>query len=279
MSAKQNNPESPSRQEFTHSLQLLERITSWHEWSGSLMVALLVCAIVLLTFPGILTDMGVGSETDGNGPVRALLGLMCIASGIVLYQQRTRLNVFRKNLIEQMDAATKHRVKAEQFYGLSIIDPLTGLYNRRFGEARLQEEIAKADKSGEPLLLLAMDFDRFKQINDNYGHAAGDLALKEFSRRLQRAIRACDVPVRVGGDEFLTIFPECPPDQMQQILARMESIAFTLDGEKIPVSFSHGVAQYQVNDTTATMIRRADERLYAAKANRKSAVETYSSER
>jgi diguanylate cyclase (GGDEF)-like protein len=271
---QQRPPENSSRQEFTHSLQLLESITSWHFWSSSLLIVLLPVAIVLLSFPQFLYQYGLLPQRAGTLPVRGLLVLLWVASGVALHQQRGRLRVFRKNLIDQIDAATKHRVKAEQFYGLSIIDPLTGLYNRRFGETRLQEEIAKAEKSGEPLLLLALDFDRFKDINDKYGHAAGDMALKEFSRRLQRAIRACDVPVRVGGDEFLTIFPECPLEKMQQILSRMVSISFLLDGEKIPVSFSHGVAQYQVNDTTESMLQRADERLYAAKANRDTVVET-----
>jgi len=272
--AKQNTPEPASRQEFTHSLKLLEGINSWHLLSSILVILVLPGAIALLSFPQILSQAGLYPEAYGNWPVRALLGLLWGASCIGLYQQHSRLTLFRKNLIDQIDAATKHRVKAEQFYGLSIIDPLTGLYNRRFGETRLQEEIAKASKSGEPLLLLALDFDRFKEINDNYGHAAGDMALKEFSRRLQRAIRACDIPIRVGGDEFLTIFPECPPEKMELILSRMTGISFTHEGNKIAVSFSHGVSQYQVNDTPESMLQRADERLYEAKANRETPIET-----
>jgi len=272
--AKQNIAEPTSRQEFTTSLQLLEEITSWHLLTNILLVFLLPGAIALLTFPQVLNRAGLSPEIYGSWPVRILLAVLWMTSTIGLYQQRTRLTVFRKNLIDQIDAATKHRVKAEQFYGLSIIDPLTGLYNRRFGETRLQEEIAKAEKSGEPLLLLALDFDRFKEINDNYGHAAGDMALKEFSRRLQRAIRACDIPIRVGGDEFLTIFPECPPEKMELILSRMNAISFSHEGNKIAVSFSHGVSQYQVNDTPESMLQRADARLYEAKANRETPIQT-----
>lgn len=271
---KQNLPEPTSRQEFTHSLQLLEGITSWHLLSSVLVILLLPGAIVLLSFPDLLSKAGLFPETYGSWPVRGLLGFLWVTSAIGLYKQRRRLTVFRKNLIEQIDAATKHRVKAEQFSKLSTVDPLTGLYNRRLGEVRLQEEIAKAAKSGEPLLLLALDFDRFKEINDTYGHAAGDLALKEFARRLERAIRACDIAVRVGGDEFLVIFPDCPMDKMELILSRMEAISFPYEGNKIPVSFSHGVAQYQVNDTPESMLQRADERLYIAKANRETPIET-----
>src|ERR1700685_1144497 len=146
--AKQNIAEPTSRQEFTTSLQLLEEITSWHLLTNILLVFLLPGAIALLTFPQVLNRTGLSPEIYGSWPVRILLAVLWMTSTIGLYQQRTRLTVFRKNLIDQIDAATKHRVKAEQFYGLSIIDPLTGLYNRRFGETRLQEEIAKAEKSG-----------------------------------------------------------------------------------------------------------------------------------
>src|SRR5262249_4886427 len=108
---------------------------------------------------------------------------------------------------------------------------------------------------------------------DTYGHAAGDVALKEFSRRLQRAVRACDLPVRIGGDEFLVILPDCPPEQVPPILARMDSLAFTFEGKRIPILFSHGMAQYQVSDTPESLVARADERLYAAKDKSPKAVE------
>ncbi len=208
-------------------------------------------------------------KLDAGFLIHGLLGLTLITGVFSLYHLRRLLQRLRADLIEQTDAATKNRVRGEQFYGLSILDPLTGLYNRRFGETRLKEEVTRAKKSDEPLLLLAIDFDRFKEINDTYGHAAGDLALKEFSRRLQRAIRSCDVPIRIGGDEFLVILPECSPEMVKVILSRMGSVVLTLNGNQIPVSFSHGMAQYQTQDTPETMIKRADERLYATKAKRK----------
>jgi diguanylate cyclase (GGDEF)-like protein len=269
MLSNQRGPEATSREEFQNSVQLLDGINSWHLWSSALMILLLSGMIVLLSFPSQLALLSLFQKPDASFVVRELLGIMWIVSAFTLYHQRRRLKRLRKGLIEQTDAAIKNRVRGEQFYGLSILDPLTGLYNRRFGETRLKEEITRAQESDDPLLLLALDFDRFKEINDKYGHAAGDLALKEFSRRLQRAIRACDVPIRTGGDEFLVILPECPPDKIKVILSRMGSVVLTLDGNQIPVSFSQGMAQYQVNDTPETMIKRADERLYAEKAKRR----------
>jgi diguanylate cyclase (GGDEF)-like protein len=273
--APSNNRKSVTSnlQGFRHSLQLLEVITSWHLWDSTLMLLLLPVTIVLVALPSLFPKVSVLHEGYTTFLVQGLVGVMWAVSGFTLYHERRRLKMLRKVLVEQMDSTTKSHVKAEKFYGLSILDPLTGLYNRRFGTSRLEEEIGRADESEDPLLLLAIDFDKFKQINDVYGHAAGDLALKEFSRRLQRAIRACDVPVRVGGDEFLVILPECPPDKVQLIWSRMGSIKLKVHKEQIPLLFSHGMAQYQVGDTVETMIKRADERLYIEKAKRKSAVE------
>lgn len=259
-SPNERGSEATSREEFQQSLQLLDEVISQHLWGGALLVLLLPGIIVFLPF--VLAELNL---------VRGLLGLLWVASAYSLYRGRRRLKLLGEGLVEQTDAATKNRMRGDHFYGLSILDPLTGLYNRRFGETRLKEEMARARESDEHLLILALDFDRFKEINDNYGHAAGDLALKEFSRRLQRAIRACDVPIRVGGDEFLVIFPKCDPDKIKTILSRMGSIELTMDGNQFPVRFSHGLAQYEVNDTPETLIQRADERLYVAKAQRRAA--------
>ena len=258
VSSNERGSEATSRQEFEHSLQLLDEIASQHLRAGALSVLLLPAVVVLLPF--LLAQLNL---------VRGLLGMMWILSAFTLYRGQRHLKRLGQGLIEQTDAATKNRMRGDHFYGLSILDPLTGLYNRRFGEARLKEEIARAQDPDDPLLILALDFDHFKEINDKYGHAAGDLALKEFSRRLQRAIRACDVPIRVGGDEFLVIFPKCHPDKIKTILSRMGSIVLTMDGNQVPICFSHGLAQYEVNDTPETMIQRADERLYDAKAKRR----------
>ena len=222
--SNQRRSETTSHREVQHSLQLLEVITSWHLWGSSLMMLLLPATAILLAFPFLLTHLGLVNDRYARLLVLELLGTMWVLSGVTLCHQQHRLKILRKGPIGQLDSATKNHVRAEKFYGLSILDPLTGLYNRRFGVTRLEEEITRAEESKDPLLVVAIDFDRFKEINDKYGHAAGDLALKEFSRRLQMAIRACDVPIRVGGDEFLVILPECPTDRIQWVLSRMGSI-------------------------------------------------------
>ena len=253
--------EANRSQEFQNNLRLLDGISSWHVWGVGAMVLLLSVSTLSLFFvaPGVIWAL------------RGLPALVSILSAALLYHQRHRLALLRSSLIAQIDAAARARATADKFYGMATVDELTRLYNRRFGETRLKEEIERAEKSGEPLILVALDFDKFKQINDTYGHAAGDLALKAFSRRLQRAIRACDVPIRVGGDEFLVIFPDCPVDKIAEILSRLDSIFFDFGDKKIPVMFSHGIAQYEVGDTPEKMIQRADARLYGHKEMRKSA--------
>jgi len=267
MPATRPTPEALPDPEFQHSLALLDEIRSWAVWGRAATLLLLPVMILLLCFP----EAVILGHFATRLVIGVLLGLIFVASAFMLYRQRSSLTKVRSALIEQMEAATKNSARAEKLYGLSILDPLTGLYNRRFGETRLEEEIAKAERSGDPLILLAMDFDRFKQINDTLGHDAGDMALKEFSRRLQRAVRACDVPIRVGGDEFLVILPDCPPDNVQAILSRMDSIEFGLKGKRVPLSFSCGMAQYQVNDGPDAIIKRADQRLYEVKAKKKAA--------
>lgn len=171
-------------------------------------------------------------------------------------------------VLKQLEITAKDRAKASRLYDLSILDPLTGLNNRRFGEQTLRDEISRCGRTGENLAVVLIDLDYFKEINDKYGHAVGDLALKEFSRSLRRAIRACDFPVRLGGDEFLLVLPDCPRDKVSVILQRIGTPIIECNREKIHVCYSSGIAQYQYGDTSESLLSRADEVLYAKKAAR-----------
>jgi two-component system cell cycle response regulator len=142
------------------------------------------------------------------------------------------------------------------------------LYNRRFSEERLRAEIARADRHGKPLIAIVLDLDNFKGINDRYGHSAGDLVLKEFARRLSNAIRGLDMAVRLGGDEFLVILPECPPERVHLVLSRLAPFEADYDGKVIAVSSSRGWVQYQPGETPEQFIKRADEALYKEKESR-----------
>ncbi|HXN64586.1 MAG TPA: GGDEF domain-containing protein [Candidatus Acidoferrales bacterium] len=263
----QHEPEFAGQQAIRQSLKRLDRSTLWFWWNTVVAIGLLATTITIALFPRLLQfDDFLASQKSGS-VIGAILALMLLLNFFTLFQQR-HLKFFRNQLAEQMETAMRQRIRAEKFYGMAILDPLTGLYNRRFGEERLQEEIVRAERNGDSLAVLLLDLDHFKQINDEYGHAAGDLVLKEFSRRLKRAIRACDVPIRVGGDEFMVVLPECPRENVSVILSRIGPFEVSINKQKIPVGCSRGRAQHQVGDSIESLLARADEALYLEKANR-----------
>jgi GGDEF domain-containing protein len=163
-----------------------------------------------------------------------LLGLIFGFATAALYQQYV-IRRLRRQLAAQPKTVTAHQMRANNLYELAVLDPLTGLYNRRFVEERLQSEIAPAERHGDALIVLLLDLDDFKQINDHFGHAAGDLVLKELAHRIRRAVRASDFAVRMGGDEFLVLLPECPPDKVKLVLTRLGPI---------DIDFGEGTIRY-----------------------------------
>ncbi len=263
-------PGATDHQNIQQSLRHFDRSTSWFRWNTILTMGLLLAALAVLAVPELLSRDGLPQQLKVSLIVGVLLIMMIIGNVYTLYHQR-HFRLFRKRLAEQMQVGEKQRIRADKFHGLAILDPLTGLYNRRFGEESLLREIARAERISGDLAVIVMDLDYFKEINDEFGHAAGDLVLREFSRHLKRALRACDVPVRIGGDEFLVVLPECSRENVQLILSRLTPFDVILNRKKVTISYSRGRAQYQVSDTPQTIIQRADKVLYDEKAARKRA--------
>jgi len=221
---------------------------------------------------GLVVAAGLGfcllDASDGYVGRKLILVALILGLFSAHCYQMTRHQECRLLVLKQLEVIAKDRVKTSRLYDLSILDPLTGLHNRRFGEQCLKEVLDQSRKTGESLAVVLIDLDYFKEINDKFGHAVGDLALKEFSRSLRKAIRACDTPVRLGGDEFLLILPECPRDKVRVILERMGTPAIECDGIRIHVRWSNGSAQYEYGDTCESILARADDVLYAKKAAR-----------
>lgn len=257
--SKQNTPQLSDHEAFQLSTLELESRLKGSSRSAILEIAALLVAI---GFPPLFGAAGFDTKTAIIVDGVLLLLLFSRSRDLLRYKN------IKAILVRQLKIATKQRVRADKLYDLSILDPLTGLHNRRFGEQRLREEIARSETNSEPLAVILFDLDYFKEINDKFGHAGGDLALREFSRKLRRAIRSCDVPVRMGGDEFLLILPECPTDNVGVILSRIQSPEIEYRGEKISIGYSFGRAHYQYTDTAKTLIARADQVLYAAKSSR-----------
>src|SRR4029077_8634987 len=137
-----------------------------------------------------------------------------------VYQQM-QIKRMRKEMAETVVKMASLQVSAEESYKLATLDPLTGLCNRRLAQQRLAGEVSRSQRYGHPLTVLMLDLNGFKQINDRYGHGTGDHVLRVFAERLSRVIRASDLAVRMGGDEFMVVLPECQPQQVEGLLERL----------------------------------------------------------
>jgi diguanylate cyclase (GGDEF)-like protein len=148
---------------------------------------------------------------------------------------------------------------------LSRMDGLTGVFNRRYLEERLSEEINRCRRHGGFLGLMMIDVDRFKQINDAYGHAVGDTVLKEVAEVVQKSCRNIDIVGRYGGDEFLVILIETTEPEALKIAERIQQKAgeVTIPGLQLALGLSIGTAS-QNNDYEA-ILKKADDRMYAQK--------------
>ena len=255
----------PSSAEIKANLRRLDRRDSWRWWNAVLVITLLAGAIAVLSLPRLLQSDDPSFGLQLTLAVRGLLGLVLIFNVYTLYQQHL-LKQLRNHLAGQIEVASEQKARAEAYHELAILDPLTGLYNRRFCQERLEAEISRANRHGVPLAVILFDLNKFKTINDRYGHAAGDLALKEFARRLGKATRGSDFGVRIGGDEFMIVLPECPPEKVQTVLSRLVAFEIEFEGTRIPISASQGWVRYQAPETAEGIIKRADAALYQQKA-------------
>jgi diguanylate cyclase (GGDEF)-like protein len=236
-------------------------------WLGSTTVAvvlLLTLCVASFAFPGILNREEAAYSFYMNQAVRALVGLVLVFSVYLIYQQ-TQISKLRKQVGAQIDSLAKVESLASEVYKLAALDQLTGLYNRRSGEQRLAEEMSRAQRHGRALTVLLMDLDGLKAVNDKHGHAAGDTVIKSFADRLQRAIRGSDLAVRLGGDEFMAILPECRCEEVNRVLGRIEGLDFEFEEQKVRLRFSSGWTDFRPMDTMQEFLKRADVALYEDK--------------
>lgn len=167
-----------------------------------------------------------------------------------------------------------YRMQAQQLqteYALmkewALIDGLTGVANRRRCEQALREAMARGERYGEPFTICLWDIDHFKQINDTYGHETGDQVLRQMAQVARSRIRTADTVGRWGGEEFFLLLPHTRLPEAQQLVERLrrDIMAAIVVGDR-PVTASFGLAEYCNDDDPASLLVRADEALYTAKA-------------
>ncbi|EJT07112.1 PleD family two-component system response regulator [Rhizobium sp. CCGE 510] len=179
---------------------------------------------------------------------------------------RSLTQIRRKRYNDRLRASVKQTIE------LAVTDPLTGLYNRRYLDNHLNVLFNRSMARGRPLSVLITDIDRFKQVNDTYGHDGGDEVLREFANRVRSTIRGADLACRYGGEEFVVVMPDTSPEIAAAVAERLrtaiESAPFMLKhaGEALNVTASFGIAsRIAAVLTPDQLMKQADLALYEAK--------------
>jgi len=180
---------------------------------------------------------------------------------------RLRTQVKRKRYNDHLRSSVTQTIE------MAVTDPLTGLHNRRYLDSHLETLFDRAVARRRPLSVMITDIDRFKSINDTYGHDAGDKVLKEFAARLRKNVRGIDLSCRYGGEEFVVVMPDTDGaiagKVAERIRAEIAARPFTIakDGSVVNVTVSVGVSSLlRPRDTATDMMKRADVALYEAKS-------------
>lgn len=186
---------------------------------------------------------------------------------------RTRTQIRRRRYHDKL------REMLQRSVALAYTDTLTGVYNRRYMNAHLDRKIMEIADTVKPVSVLMFDIDKFKAINDSYGHNAGDEVLRELARRVSRGVRDIDLVSRYGGEEFVIVMPDADIEVAVAVAERVRGLvadqAFTVPGPAgvLPVTISVGVATTRdPTETTESLIGRADEALYRAKGRGRNCV-------
>ena len=234
---------------------------------------LLLVLLVLIAYAGMVLLSAYTRPGSGDAATEVTLFVVLgtvlpwfAAMGGYIHSLRTRLKQSNRELQQAL----------EKVHDLSIHDELTGLYNRRYLTEALRREQARSARSGSQFSVCLLDLDRFKEINDECGHAAGDAVLQQFAKLAQVGLRGGDVCGRYGGEEFLLLLPQTEAARAKLIAERLRLAIEQRDfsGVCVPrrITATLGVAAYRAGEDVAQTIARADAALYRGKAQGRNCV-------
>jgi diguanylate cyclase len=208
------------------------------------------------------------SRHESVGPIKEIV-LALIEDN---RDMRDRLDNVRNQLEESRLQVVQLQTNLERAEEAGLRDVVTAIGNRRFFDASFMEEVEKARRLGDPMCLALADIDRFKHVNDRFGHLVGDRLLRLFANILVQSVRGQDKVARFGGEEFALIFPGARLGEavtaVERIRIVLESKQWTIEpsGERVgKVTASFGVAKLRADESPNDLLRRVDERLYEAK--------------
>ncbi|WP_181233511.1 GGDEF domain-containing protein [Enhygromyxa salina] len=276
-------------------LELGYAVTVAHGWTDALRAFdpgstdLVLMDAVMPNVDGLKLTRLLREQSASYVPMVFLTGLtskevreQCINAGaddfLTKPVDRLELRVRLKAMLRIRALTKALEVKSREFEHAARTDSLTGVGNRRVFDERIAVEISRATRHHRPLALLMFDLDRFKAVNDQFGHMAGDQLLALFGQVLRDQLRVTDVPCRYGGEEFMIIAPETTADQARVLAERVrrEFARSTVDGPAGPQTVSVGIAGTDMIDAPPdreTLVLAADAALYQAKGRGRDRVE------
>ncbi|MBS2039280.1 sensor domain-containing diguanylate cyclase [bacterium] len=239
--------------------------------------------------PVLIPDVSVDPRfKKHDGQIRNMVSMICVPLemhrrliGVLTLTTAKAEHVFTQEEMELVVLIAAHislALESHRLYELSVLDGLTNIYNRRYLDQRLSQELADSIRHEKPLTVALLDLDNFKKLNDGYGHQAGDQVLCELTGLLSQELRQHDVLARYGGEEFALILAGTSgPDGLhlgERLRALVESRDFFYKNQKLPVTISLGLATFPENgQDKMTLLRAADKALYRAKESGRNRVE------
>lgn len=210
-------------------------------------------------------DLSASMLRDGKDTVSVILTFLIDITDRKLAEDK--LQASNERLEAQL---AENRVLQEKLRDLAVRDPLTSLFNRRYMEETLRRELSRSAREDQPLSLVMIDIDHFKQLNDTYGHPAGDLVLKELAALLLRHLRSEDIVCRFGGEEFVAILPGAPlltaAQRAESWRLAFQELHIVYEDQVLTSTLSMGIAEYPRHGATSEdLLFQADSAMYMAK--------------
>jgi diguanylate cyclase (GGDEF)-like protein len=243
--------------------QGLSLANSHQKWQGWILALILVAVGgIIFGIYGALTSPSSAWSRDQVARLipPVLFGLISLAVLTAFYvaQKQAIIRVLQ-------DALLRQKMEAELNREMTLLDPVTEVYNRRYLRAILHREVGRAKRHNAGLSVMMLDIMRFRRVNESLGQTAGDAVLKEVAHLIQRRIRNSDSLVRYGGDEFLVVLSEANPAAVDRLCERLrrglDEWSLQNNMAEFQLAFALGISHYQPNEPVDELLRRAERQM------------------